>query len=63
MEDADVQDVTETIEVSSEGTISEDLLHPSEDEEEMNTRKRGRSPTIEVLQPTIPKKIRTQVTA
>lgn len=59
MEDDDVQDVGEHINVSSEGALSDDAWHLTDDDEETSTRKRARSPNIDVPQPTIPKKPRS----
>jgi hypothetical protein len=41
MEDAEVCDITESIDVSSEGTLSDDAWHPTDDIGETSTRKRS----------------------
>jgi hypothetical protein len=41
MEDAEVCDITESIDVSSEGTLSDDAWHPTDDIGEASTQKRS----------------------
>jgi hypothetical protein len=59
MEDAEVCDITKPVDMSSKGTLSDDAWHPIDDIEETSTRKRSRSPSIDIPQPTISKKPRS----
>jgi hypothetical protein len=59
MEDAEVCDITKPVDMSSEGTVLDDVWHPIDDIEEISTWKRSRSPSIDIPQPTIPKKPRS----